>query len=198
MMLGHALGPCTQLPPPQRRRRCAAIGIAAVLLFVAVRFIDGYGNSNHWSAHAGSDRAWIAFLACQKYPPSRAVALMTLGPGLLLLAAFDGPLARGSRWLAVFGRVPLFFYVVHIYLAHLGSRLWFWLRDGAPTSLFRSEFHYAPGLADEFEALPDGFTGIGLPAVYGVTAGIVLVLFPLCRWYGGVKRRGTSAVWSYL
>lgn len=112
-----------------------------------------------------------------------------------------GLAARASRVLTVFGRVPLFFYVLHIYVVHGAARALFLIRAGAPVSLMRSQWSFMPqmGYASfDFEALPEGFTALGLGGVYAASALVVLALYPLCVWFGGVKRRSDAPWLSYL
>lgn len=201
MLLGYTIGPWFRLDADARRRRLAWTGFGLLALFVVVRGFDGFGNARPWGAQAENGPAWQAWLVCQKYPPSLAYLLMTLGPVLLLLRVLDGGVPRGLRWLSTFGRVPLFFYVAHLYVLHCGARLWFWLSTGEPVSLLRAEFAFLAqiGLTSvRFEPLPDGFVSPGLVTVYAVSAATVLCLWPACRRLAERKRR-TRAWWlSYL
>lgn len=200
MVLGYLFGGCFAGEPNERRWRFVKIGVVVTAAFACVRAIDGYGNVLHWSA-AAPGTAWMAFLKCEKYPPSVAYLLMTLGPALILLGYFERIPGAVTRGLQVFGRVPMFFYILHIYMLHCGSRLVFWLVEGEPVLLMQAEMSglTQAGLIEApFEPLPEGFEGFGLVVVYVITATCVAVLYPLCRWYGGVKRRRNSVLLSYL
>jgi hypothetical protein len=111
---------------------------------------------------------------------------MTLGPAIAALPLFErltGPVARA---LIVFGRVPLFFYVVHLYLIHALALAVGTLAGFDP----RSFLHI-------WLMNPKGW-GYGLPVVYLVWVGVVLALYPACRWFAGVKARRREAWLSYL
>jgi len=129
----------------------------------------------------------LSFLDVTKYPPSLLFLLMTLGPALAALAWFErleGPVSRG---LVTFGRVPLFFYVVHLYVVHALSVL-----AGALQGLPLADF------LDVWMNYPRGRFGFGLPVVYVVWAVVVAGLFPACRWFAEVKRTSKAAWLSYL
>jgi hypothetical protein len=129
----------------------------------------------------------LSFVNCEKYPPSLLYLLMTLGPGLLLLAAFEKARGRMALWLVAFGRVPLFFHVAHLFLIH-GLAVSFALATKADASWL-------------FGGLPGGKPadwGLGLPGVYVATLLAVLILYPLCRWFARLKQNRTEWWWSYL
>jgi len=189
MILGYLAGGLFGGEPRDRRKRFITLGLVVSLAFVVVRALDGYGNVLPWRNVANGE-AWMAFLKCEKYPPSVAYLLMTLGPALILLGYFERIPGAVTRVLQVFGRVPMFFYILHIYMLHCGSRLVFWLLEGEPVLVLRVEMGMDP--------VPEGFEGLGLAIVYVITATCVAALYPLCRWYGGVKRRSKSAILSYL
>ena len=110
---------------------------------------------------------------------------MTLGPALILLAALETARVSARNPLLVFGRVPLFYYVVHLYLIHLAAGLVFLPRFGS------AAFHADPS------ALPPGF-GVSLGVVYVVWGAAVLTMYPLCRWFSRLKQHGRNTLLSYL
>lgn len=189
LLLGYGLGPLTQGEPADRRRTFASLGFALLILFGIVRGLNGYGDPVPRVEDGSLGLRVLSFLNCSKYPPSLAYLLMTLGPAFLVLAALDrkeGPL---QSVLVTFGRVPLFYYVVHIHLIHAASRVMYWILRGDPVSPMGSQFT-APTVAAEL--------GYGLGIVYLAWLAIVLVLYPACGAYGRIKRRGRSRLWSYL
>jgi uncharacterized membrane protein len=112
MALGFCFGPVMLLPAAERRRWLIRTGLAVSLAFIAIRAVNVYGDPFRW--HAGL----LSFLRCTKYPPSLDFLLMTLGPGFLALAWFDRIALKPTNPLLVFGRVPLFYFIVHMYVAH--------------------------------------------------------------------------------
>jgi uncharacterized membrane protein len=113
MAAGFCSGQIMTLPAQQRRRQLLQLGSAITLAFVAIRALNVYGDPQRWSA------TLLSFLKVTKYPPSLDFLLMTLGPAILLLAWFDHVSFAETNPLMVFGRVPLFYFVLHFYLAHL-------------------------------------------------------------------------------
>lgn len=172
MLAGYALGPVYLLDPRRRRGVLAGLGVAMVIGFVALRWPNFYGESNVWREQANLTRSVMSFLNCTKYPPSLQFLLMTLGPALLLLAGLEwlhGPLARA---LAVFGRVPLFFYLIHLPALHLGARVvanW-------------------PDLEKVWASRPP-MPRWDLPGVYAAWGVAVVGLFLPCLGFGWLKRR---------
>ena len=135
----------------------------------------------------------LSFLNCTKYPPSLDFLLMTLGPAMLCLAWFDGLAWTATNPLIVFGRVPLFYFIVHFYAAHAIASVW--RRSAtASASLMFGPFPNMGGPTNAF--LPD--FGFDLWVVYVVWALLVIALYPLCRWYAGVKARRHDWWLSYL
>jgi len=118
MASGFCFGHVMTLPVHERRRWLNRIGLGLTLTFLVIRGINIYGDPLRWSATV------LSFLRCTKYPPSLDFLLMTLGPAILVLAWLDGVSFAETNPLIVFGRVPLFYFLVHFYLAHvLGAAL---------------------------------------------------------------------------
>lgn len=127
----------------------------------------------------------LSFVNCEKYPPSLLFLLMTLGPSLVLLAVADRGIAVWARPLVVYGRVPLFYYVVHLFLIDI-------LAVGLAIARYGSK------VAEAFAKGPPPDYGYDLPVVYALWAGVVVALYPVCRWYAGVKARSRSPWLRYL
>jgi hypothetical protein len=128
----------------------------------------------------------LSFLNTTKYPPSLQFLLMTLGPAIALLPLLERARGALARAITVFGRVPLFFYVLHLYLIHAIALAVGVLAGFDPRS-FLHVWLFLPG---EW--------GYGLGVVYLVWAGVVVALYPACRWFAGVKARRREAWLSYL
>jgi uncharacterized membrane protein len=104
--------------PAQRRRLLRWLGWGAIVLFIILRAIDGYGDPAPWSVQRNLVFTLLSFIDVSKYPPSLLYILLTIGPALLFLSASERPLNALTRPLAVIGRVPMFYYLVHIYFLH--------------------------------------------------------------------------------
>lgn len=195
MALGYAFGRVMALEPERRHRLCLALGAAVLLAFLVLRGANLYGDPNPWSAKPppGSPGFPVpfSFLNTSKYPASLLFLLMTLGPLLLLVPAFErlrGPLARV---LTVFGRVPFLFYVLHIPLIHALALLVSRLREGAVNPWL---FENHPMMAGP---VPEGFRWpLGL--LYLVWAVAVALLWFPCRRFAGVRERRREPWLSYL
>jgi uncharacterized membrane protein len=189
MAIGYGLGFVYGWEARKRRRLLASVGLACCVLFVLLRFLHAYGETQPWSAPATPLYTLLSFLNCTKQPPSLCYLLMTLGPALLILAWFDRGVGTWANPLITFGRVPLFYYLLHLPLIHALCVLAAWVQAGMfPIWLF---------LNPPLGFMPTDF-GFGLPVVYGVWLFVLAVLYPLCRWYAGVKQRSRSRWLSYL
>jgi len=195
MALGFCAGPLFLMERPRRRRRLAAIGAAAIVWFLAERAINGYGDPVPWATQSSPVYTVLSFLNTTKYPPSLDFLLMTLGPALLALAWLDRPGVKRSNPLVVFGRVPLFYFVLHFYVAHLAAVLLAFGRYGASARTF--VFHRLPSMGGPATLFPPRF-GEDLWVVYVVWGGIVLALYPACRWFGNLKARRREWWFGYL
>lgn len=184
MAAGYALGPWAVLPRDERRTRFARLGVGLIVGFSVLRATNLYGDPQPWSTGTGAVRALLSFLDCRKYPPSLLYLAMTLGPALCVLAWADRPLGPPGRWVSLYGRVPLFYYVLHILLIHLIAIAAAWPTLGSA--------------ALTHQYMPEGGLHFSLPVVYALWIAIVAALYPACRWFAGVKRRGAAANVSWL
>jgi len=190
--LGYMLGQTYRWSDDRRRALLFRFGIGLSLGFVLLRLSNVYGDPVVWSVQKSPLWTLLSFLDTNKYPPSLLFLLMTLGPALLLLRAFDTGIPRWLRPALIFGKVPLFFFVVHFYLIHLLAVAACYLRFGNVSGMFRS-----PDLGHFPFTAPPGWAA-SLPIIYLLWAAVVLALYPLCRWYAGVKRRRKDWWLSYL
>ena len=182
MAAGYAFG--TMLGEQKRKQRLW-LGISMIVAFVVLRTSNLYGDPHPWSAQATPLFTVLSFLNCEKYPPSLCYLLMTLGPSLLLLVALERVRVSDEHPLHVFGRVPMFYYILHIYLIHLIACAVFAPRYGLAV------FGFGVMQRPADYGLPLGFT-------YLVWIGCVVGLYPVCRWYAALKRRSRSVWLSYL
>ncbi len=186
MIAGYAFGPVMLYPERQRRTWLFASGLLLVGVFVGMRAVNAYGDPAPWQAQEGWVATFLSFLNCEKYPPSLLYLAMTLGPALIALGVFERARGKVSEWLITFGRVPFLFYVAHIYLLHLVALAAAVFMDDDLRWLF-----------EDLSAKPPGY-GVSLTVVYALWLGILLLLYPLCRWFAMVKQRRKDWWLSYL
>jgi uncharacterized membrane protein len=197
MAVGYAFGAVVTAEPPRRRRWCLAIGLGAMAMFVALRGFNLYGNPAPWRVPAGSSGSarvmlgFFSFLSPAKYPASLDFLLMTLGPTIALMPMLDRAKGAVARALMLFGRVPLFFYLLHIPLIHL-------LAIGV--SVARSGYVNPWLFANHPMANPDPPDGYAwsLMGLYLVWAMAVALLYVACRWFAGVKARSGAGWLRYV
>jgi hypothetical protein len=160
--------------------------------FVVLRAINVYGDPLRWSTQKSAVFTVLSFLNTNKYPPSLLYLLMTLGPVMLFLCAVDAGTPRWLRPALIFGKVPMFYYLLHIPLIHLIAIVVCYARYGHIYWMFES-----PDLGN-FPITPPPGWGYSLPVVYVVWTVVVVTLYPVCRWYSGVRQRRTDAWLSYF
>ena len=191
MAAGYAFGRLYELDAQRRRRLLVIIGGVATALFIILRAINSYGDPVEWTTQKNAVFTFLSFLNTTKYPPSLLFLLMTLGPSLLALAAFETGTGRGRvrEFFVTFGRVPLFFYLLQWFTAHIISVV-LHLAFGKPVArLFQTPIDWTGPVPD---------MGFNLAVVYACWIGGVLLLYPLCKWFAGVKQRRKDWWLSYL
>ena len=134
----------------------------------------------------------MSFLNVTKYPPSLLFLMMTLGPALLLIRGLESGLPRTLRPALVFGRVPLFYFVLHLSLIHLLAVILCYAQYGEAHWMFES-----PNLGAYPFTPPPGW-GLSLPTIYALWVVVVVMLYPICRWFAAVKQRRTDWWLSYI
>lgn len=190
--VGYGLGQLYDWPAERRRARLVRMGLGAIAAFVLLRALNVYGDPAPWSAQHSSAFTLLSFLNTTKYPPSLLFLLMTLGPALLLLRAVDGWTPRVLRPALIIGKVPFFYYVMHVLFLHVGALVASAMRYG--TARYAVE---SPSLDHFPMTQPPGWP-VSLPVVYLLWACVVVALYPFCRWYAGLRQRSASPWLSYL
>jgi uncharacterized membrane protein len=197
MAAGYAFGNLFTLDPARRNRICLVLGLGAMALFLVLRGFNLYGDPRPWNAAGQGPNgpppmpALLAFLNTNKYPASLLFLLMTLGPIIALVPALEGARGAVAHWISVFGRVPFFYYMLHIPLIHALALVVSKIRLGAVSPwLFTNHPMGNP------EA-PEGYTwGLGL--LYVVWAVAIVLLYFACRWYADLKARRKDWWLAYL
>lgn len=192
MALGYAFGARLLQGGDAWRGTALRLGIALTVAFIALRAANVYGDPSRWSVQPSPVFTLISFLNTTKYPASLSFLLMTLGPALVLLAWMGGQRLGERNALLVFGRVPLFYFVAHFFLLHVMLIAMSLLRYGS--SAVRFVLHAPPSMGAPKGLFPADF-GWPLWSVYLAWALCVVLMYPACRWYAGLKRRRT---WWWL
>jgi uncharacterized membrane protein len=187
MAAGYALGPLFARDRSFRVPRLVALGTLVTGGFIVLRASNIYGDPATWATHDDLLATILSFVNCEKYPPSLLYLAMTIGPALLMLAALEQARGTLAGLLSIFGRVPFFYYIAHIFLIHALAVAFAWATS------FETGWLFGPFPADK----PDGY-GLGLAGVYAVWIGVVVALYPLCRWFAALKHRRREWWWSYL
>jgi hypothetical protein len=190
MAAGYAFGTVLTLDPARRNRICVRLGLGAIALFLVLRGLNIYGDPRPWSSETPMP-ALLSFLNTTKYPASLSFLLMTLGPTIVVLPLLDRARGRIAGWLSVFGRVPFFYYVLHIPLIHALALIVSKIRLGEVSPwLFTNHPMGNP-------PAPDGYTwSVGL--LYLVWAIAIVMLYFPSRWYADLKARRQDWWLKYL
>jgi uncharacterized membrane protein len=195
MAAGFCFGQMFELEPTTRQRIMRRLGFGATAGFIVLRMLNLYGDPVPWLQQKNVAFTIMSFLSCTKYPGSLDFVLMTLGPAFLALAYLDRHTPRINNPLVVFGKVPLFYFVVHFYLIHLLEAFMAWLRYGNSALLF--VFNPPPSMGGPQRMYPPDF-GYNLWVTYGIWVVVLACLYPLCRWYAYIKTIRRSRWLSYF
>ena len=212
MAVGYGFGTILLREAAARQRWLFRVGINMTVVFFLLRFSNLYGDAKHWSSQDTGFRTLLSMLDCTKYPPSLCYLLMTLGPAAIVLALLDrlvgtpSPPAPGGEGqggegrpasgyampillnpILVFGRAPLFYYLIHLPLIH-----------GLSVALSFLHFNRADWLYGATPAKPPPDAGFDLWVVYLAWISVVVLLYPACQWFADLKRRRHDAWLSYL
>jgi uncharacterized membrane protein len=193
MLFGYGLAPWFLMAPAARDRRFVALGAAMLALFLLLRYFNLYGDPHPWTVQASIGRSVMSFLRVEKYPPSLFYVCATLGLMFVLVPLFSRWRGPTARLVLVFGSVPLFAYILHLFVAH--------------TLAILMRFAAGQSIAMEFDQMrtvvlhPQLFegTGFSLPVVYAAWLTVLALLYPACRWYSRLRQQHRDWWWlSYL
>ncbi|MCX2679890.1 heparan-alpha-glucosaminide N-acetyltransferase domain-containing protein [Galbibacter sp. EGI 63066] len=193
MSLGYYFGSFynSSKEPLKRQKMFKIVGTSAIVAFIVIRLINGYGNPNYWKSYDTILKTVFSFLNPAKYPPSLTYILMTLGPVFLILAYTENAKGKIVNFLCVFGKVPFFYYIIHLYIIHTLALLLAWLTD------FGWQKMIITGWVTESSKLK-GY-GLNLVCVYLIWIGIILLLYPMCKKFSLYKLNHKEKKWlSYL
>jgi len=193
MSLGYYFGKFydKDVRPEYRQKLFTKIGLACIAGFLMVRGINLYGNSDPWIAFDTFSQTLISFMDPSKYPPSLSYLLMTLGPSLLFLGNSENLKGRSVDFFATFGKVPFFFYIIHIYAIHLLASIL------AELTGFGFKSMVLNGFVSTNQQLI-GY-GVNLAWVYAVWLFILVMLYPICKKFSHYKLNHKEKWWlSYF
>jgi uncharacterized membrane protein len=188
MGAGYLFGTIVLEEEGVRRRKMYAIGFTLIAGFIFLRALNVYGDPHPWSVQDSLLKTFMSFLDAQKYPPSLLYVMMTLGPAIAILPWLERWEGKAARFIIVFGRVPLFYYVIHLYLIHLLALV------AARHTLGYFDFLLSNA---PFESYPPQY-GFPLTVVYAIWIGVILMLYIPCKWYAEVKKKSKNRLFSYL
>jgi uncharacterized membrane protein len=193
MMLGYFFGKIYdgRIAKVIQQRRLIILGAAAVVLFAIIRWINVYGDPAPWSTQKNFMFTIMSFLNASKYPPSLLFFLMTLGPVFILLAITENIKTNSLKFFYVFGRVPLFYFILHFYLAHALALVFYMAKTGK--SFAEIDLHFDRSFGG---ITPEG--GHSLAWVYVAWIAVVLICYPVCKWFNDYKNTHKQWWLSYL
>jgi len=179
MMVGFAAGKLFELPDDRRKAKFLQIGYGALLLFAILRFINIYGDSLPWSSQTDALYSFLSFMNVTKYPPSLLFCSITLGVMFLILAWAEHTKGKWMDIVVVYGRVPLFYFLLHFYIIHLTLLAMMFLQG-----FTWAQLDFASGGFGR----PRGIeSGVSLWAIYVIWVALVLVLYKPCLWFSKYK-----------
>ena len=185
LLAGFAAGKLFELSETERKSACLKIGLAALALFAVIRFSNFYGDPSKWSVQRNSLFTFLSFLNTSKYPPSLLFTLMTLGAMFLLLSFVENIKNTFSRVITGYGKVPLFYFLIHLYLIHLLMFVMVFLQ-GYQWSDLVFGFNFGR---------PETGSGVELWVIYLIWLSVAAFLYPLCKWYGNYKASHSENLW---
>jgi uncharacterized membrane protein len=193
MALGYCIGSAYQSSVDAQKRKVyfTFLGIISIVLFVILRWTNWYGDPNPFQQYSTISQDLISFFNPSKYPPSLQYLLMTLGASFLFLAYSEKWKGKVVDFFCTFGRVPFFYYILHIYVIHLIALLFAELSGfGWQKMILSTWIGFEPNL--------QGY-GFSLWVVYIIWIALILGLYPLCKKFDQYKLDHKEMWWlSYL
>ena len=193
MAVGYVFGTLYQreYDVDKRKKTLLWVGMSLVMLFFILRGGNLYGEPNVWTERSTAIFSTLSFLNTTKYPPSLHFLLMTMGPALVFLELSENVRSKAGKFISTFGKVPLFFYVIHLYFIHFLASAWLVYQGQDWSAYVLSAQEIMSGRLGRF--------GVSLEAVYVIWIMVVVMLYPLCRWYQAYKEQHPEKRWlSYL
>lgn len=178
MLTGFACGEFFGMPADKRNRIFLRTGVTALLLFTIIRFMNIYGDPSVWSGQKSSLFTFLSFINTTKYPPSLLFILLFLGITFLVLFITEKVKNRFTEILSVYGKVPLFYFVIHLFIIHSLILNLLLLQGFGSNDMQFGAFN---------NGRPKTGGGVGLPLIYLIWICVVVLLYPVCKWYSNYK-----------
>ena len=186
MLTGFGAGHFFESDLHKRRRTFLATGLVALVLFITIRFLNIYGEPVKWSVQKNGLFTFLSFMNVSKYPPSLLFCLVTLGVTCLILFFADGVKNKFTQLVSVYGQVPLFYFLVHLYILHTLMLVIMFLQGFSWSELIFENFNLGR---------PKAESGVSLGVIYIIWLSVVIALYPLCKWYGNYKATHKKKKW---
>lgn len=176
----------------KRQRLLNGLGLGSLVVFFILIAFNTYGDPLKWNNYGYTSKTLMSIFNVNKYPPSLLYLLITLGGTFLFIANAEKLKGKVVDFFCIFGRVPFFYYILHIYLIHF-------------LAVFAAEFTgfgwqvmvSMPKFVTRVEALK-GY-GFNLITVYIIWIIVVALLYPLCKKFDTYKQSYKEKWWlSYL
>jgi uncharacterized membrane protein len=178
MLTGFSFGELFDLTQEKRRKIFLQSGMVVLLAFVIIRSINIYGDPSKWTSQHSSLFTFFSFLNVSKYPPSLLFTLLFSSITLLLLSITENNQSTISKVISVYGRVPLFYFIIHLFIIHAIMFLVFFIQGYGINDFIFGAFK---------NGRPETGGGVGLAAIYLIWIAVVALFYPVCRWYGDYK-----------
>lgn len=192
MITGYCMGTLysKNYPAAKRKNILLFTGLGLIIVFILIRSFNIYGDMHQWAVQRSPLYTFLDFIKITKYPPSLLFILITIGIALVVLSRMENVSNMLTNKIAVFGKVPFFYYIAHLFVIHLTAFILFFIKGGTWEQLDPTGFNNSN--------LPPSF-GFSLTVTYIAWIGIIFVLYFPCRWYNNYKSNHKEKWWlSYL
>lgn len=186
MLAGFAAGKLFEYESSKRKKIFLQFGLASLILYVVIRFINIYGDPVPWSQQKKSVYTFLSFMNISKYPPSLVFCLATLGITSVLLSISERFNHKTTKLISIFGSVPLFYFMLHLFVIHTIML----------AMVFIQGYHWNDLLFTNFNlGRPTGKSGVSLKWIYVIWICVVVTMYPLCKWYSNYKSMHKEKQW---
>lgn len=193
MLIGYGIGKwfnTTSYDFNTRRKTLIISGLSITVIFIMLRLINSYGDPAPWETQRNGLYTFMSFLNTTKYPPSLMYACMTVGPALVGLALLEGVQNRFTAIMNIFGRVPFFYYIIHVYIIHLMCVALFYMEGYTFADNFTMDM--------AFGFRPKHGFGVSLGLTYALWLLVLVLCYFPSRWYDKYKTNSTKWWVSYI